>query len=136
MTAWIGRARLTLYLEGANSLKDKRAVMRRIKDRVQQRFHVTLAEVAAHDTWQRVELAFAVVTAQRDHADDAVGSVLGFVDSLGMGELVHSRREVNVYGDDWYQAPAQDPRRDADHSWVPAAWLADGDADGDKEGSR
>jgi uncharacterized protein YlxP (DUF503 family) len=125
-------ARFTLMVPSSHSLKDKRAVMRRIKDRVQQRFHVTLAEVAAHDTWQRIELAFAVVTAQRDQADDAVGSVLGFVESLGMGELVHSRREINAYGEDWYQAPAADPRRDDDQSWVPAAWLADSDEEGSR----
>ena len=128
----IGVRSWELHLPGAHSLKDKRAVMRRIKDRVQQRFHLTLAEVAAQDTWQRVELAFAVVTAQRDQADDAVGSVLGFVESLGMGELVHSRREVNAYGEDWYQAPAQDPRGDQDQSWVPAAWLADSDDGGSR----
>jgi uncharacterized protein YlxP (DUF503 family) len=121
-------ARFTLVVPSSHSLKDKRAVLRRVKDRVQQRFHVTLAEVAAQDTWQRIELGFSLVTAQRDQAEDAVGSVLGFVESLAMGELVHSRREITAYGDDWYQAPAADRRQDDDQSWVPAAWLDDEDS--------
>ena len=126
-------ARFTLLVPGSHSLKDKRGVLRRVKDRVQQRFHVSLSEVAGQDTWQRIELAFSVVTAQRDHAEDAVGSVLGFVESLGLGELAHSRHEVLAYGEDWYSAPAGDQRRDEDQSWVPAAWLAD---DGDNEGTK
>jgi uncharacterized protein len=126
-------ARFTLLVPSSHSLKDKRGVLRRIKDRVQQRFHITLAEVAAHDLWQRIELGFSVVTAQRDHAEDAVGSVLGYVESLGLGELSHSHHEVLAFGEDWYQAPSGERRADDDQSWVPAAWLAD---EGGNEGSR
>jgi uncharacterized protein YlxP (DUF503 family) len=125
-------ARFTLLVSSSHSLKDKRAVLRRIKDRVQQRFHLTMSEVAGQDTWQRVELAFAVVTAQRDQAEDAVASILAFVEGQGLGELVHSRHEVTAYGEDWYQAPAITARADDDQSWVPAAWLADEGEEGSR----
>jgi uncharacterized protein YlxP (DUF503 family) len=125
-------ARFTLLVPSSHSLKDKRGVLRRIKDRVQQRFHVTLAEVAGQDTWQRVELAFSLVTAQRDQAEDAVASIVAFVEAQGLGELAHSRHEVTAYGDDWYQAPANSARSDDDQSWVPAAWLADEGEEGSR----
>ena len=44
MTAWIGRARLTLYLEGANSLKDKRSEVKSVIHRLQNRFNAAVAE--------------------------------------------------------------------------------------------
>jgi len=127
---FVAVARFTLLVPASHSLKDKRGVLRRIKDRVQQRFHVVLSEVAGQDTWQRAELAFAIVTAQRDQAEDAVASVLAFVEAQGLGELAHTRHEVLGYGDDWYAAPAVDRRDDADHSWVPSEWLADEPGDG------
>lgn len=131
---FVAVARFTLLVPGSHSLKDKRSVVRRVKDRVQQRFHVVLSEVGGQDTWQRADLAFAVVTAQRDQAEDAVGSVLGFVESLGVGEISHSRREVNAYGEDWYASPGDEPRRAAadDDSWIPAAWRSD---DGEGQGT-
>jgi uncharacterized protein len=116
---FVAVGRFTLRIEGSHSLKEKRAVVRRVVDRVQQRFHLNLAEVGGQDTWQRADLAFAIVTAGRAQGEDAVGSVLGFVDSLGLAERIHERHEVVGYGDDWYGEPAAG---DDDLSWVPAAW--------------
>lgn len=116
---FVAVGRFTLRIEGSHSLKEKRAVVRRVVDRVQQRFHVVLSEVGGQDTWQRADLAFAIVTRARDQAADAIGSILGFVDSLGLAERTHERHDVIAYGEDWYGEPAADR---ADDSWVPAAW--------------
>ena len=119
---FVAVARFTLRIEASHSLKDKRAVVRRVKDRVQQRFHLVVSEVGGAevvDTWQRADLAFALVTARRDQAEDAVGSILGFVDGLGLAERIHARHDVLPYGEDWYGEPL-DPGADA--SWIPAAW--------------
>jgi uncharacterized protein YlxP (DUF503 family) len=118
---FVAAARFTLRIEGSHSLKEKRAVVRRVVDRVQQRFRMVLSEVGGQDTWQRADLGFAIVTRTRDQAEDAVASVLGFVDSLGLAERIHARHEVTAYGDDWYGEP-RDERAQADDSWIPAAW--------------
>ena len=118
---FVAVARFTLRIEGSHSLKEKRAVVRRVVDRVQQRFHLVVSEVGGQDTWQRADLAFAVVTPSRDQANDAVASILAFVDSLGLAERVHARHEITAFGDDWYG----EPRADDDLSWVPAAWRED-----------
>ena len=118
---FVAAARLTLRIEGSHSLKEKRAVVRRVVDRVQQKFHLVVSEVGGQDTWQRADLAFALVARTRDQAEDAVGSILGFVDSLGLAERIHERHEIAAYGDDWYGEP-RDTRSPADESWIPAAW--------------
>ncbi len=119
---FVAIVRFTLRIEGSHSLKEKRAVVRRAVDRVRQQFHVVMSEVGGSevlDTWQRADLAFSIVTPSRDRAEDAVASILGFVDSLGLAERTHERHEVVAYGEDWYGEPAP---RDADTSWIPAAW--------------
>ena len=123
---YVATARFTLRIEGSHSLKEKRAVVRRAVDRVQQRFHVVLSEVGGSetlDTWQRADLAFALVQPSRAQAEDAIASILAFVDSLGLAERIHDRHDVVAYGEDWYGEPALD--RD-DTSWVPAAWREEG----------
>ena len=121
---FVAVARFSLRIEASHSLKEKRAVVRRVVDRVQQKFHQVVAEVGGQDTWQRADLAFSVVTATRDQAEDAVASILRFVDDLGIAERVHERHEVTAYGDDWYGEPRHEHDRD-DQSWVPAAWRED-----------
>jgi uncharacterized protein YlxP (DUF503 family) len=128
----VGVCCFTLVIASSHSLKDKRAVVRRLKDRIGQRFKVVLSEVGSQDTWQRAELAFAVLTGDRDAAQAAVNGVLAFVQAQGLGELALERHEVLSFGDDWYSAarPMAAPAAAGDDlSWVPAGWL-DGDGGG------
>lgn len=61
-----------LHLAGSQSLKDKRAVLKSLKDRLHQRFNVSVAETAHQDLWQRAELAASVVSTDRHHAESVL----------------------------------------------------------------
>lgn len=75
-----------LHLAGCQSLKDKRRVLKSLKDRLHQRFNVSAAEVDHHDAWQRAALACSVVSTERRHAEE----VLAACDHLVAGDpLVH-----------------------------------------------
>ncbi len=75
-----------LHLAGCQSLKDKRRVLKSLKDRLHQRFNVSAAEVDHHDAWQRAALACSVVSTERRHAE----AVLTACDHLVAGDpLVH-----------------------------------------------
>ena len=128
----VGVCCFTLAIPASHSLKDKRAVIRRLKDRIAQRFKVVVSEVGSQDLWQRADLAFSVLTGARDAAQAAVSGVLAFVAAEAGGELIQERHEVLAFGDDWYRdaRPMAAPAAAADDaSWVPAAWL-DGDGGG------
>ena len=132
----VGVCCFTLVVPASHSLKEKRAVVRRVKDRVGQRFKIVVSEVGSQDTWQRADLAFSVLTGQRDAAQAAVNDVLAFVAAQGLGELTLARHEVLTFGDDWYRAAvpmAAAAAASDDTSWVPAAWL-DGEPGGDDHG--
>lgn len=70
-----------LHLPAAQSLKDKRAVIKSLKDRMHHRFNVSVGETGHHDLWQRAELTAAVVSTDRRHAE----SVLREADRLIAG---------------------------------------------------
>jgi uncharacterized protein YlxP (DUF503 family) len=75
-----------LYLAGCQSLKDKRRVLKSLKDRLHRQFNVSAAEVDHQDSWQRAALACSVVTTDRRHAEE----VLTSCDRLIAGEpLAH-----------------------------------------------
>ncbi len=70
-----------LHLAACHSLKDKRHVVKSLKDRLHNRFNLSAAETAHHDLWQRAELTACVVATERGHAE----SVLREADRLVEG---------------------------------------------------
>ena len=70
-----------LHLAGAHSLKDKRSVMKSLKDRLRREFNISVAETAHQDRWQRAELTVCLVAADRAHADAMLEQVDRFVAS-------------------------------------------------------
>lgn len=75
----IGVLRVHFRIHGSRSLKQKRSVVRSLKDRLFSRFNVSVAEVGSHDHWQRGELG--IVTVGNDHqlVDSVMQKVKNFV---------------------------------------------------------
>jgi len=82
----VGVRRWELHLAGCHSLKDKRRIVKSLKDKMHARFNVSAAEVEYQDTWQRAAIAAAVVSGDARHAEE----VLTSCDNLVQGEpLAH-----------------------------------------------
>lgn len=76
----VGIVRVELFVPAARSLKDKRQVVRGLKDRIRDRVHAAVAEVDYHDLWQRAALGIAVVGAEGGHVHEQLSSVRRLVD--------------------------------------------------------
>jgi uncharacterized protein YlxP (DUF503 family) len=99
----VGIARVTLFVSGSHSLKDKRAVVRRVKDLVKQKFNVSIAEVGAGpagnvDVWQRAVLGLSLVGNERRFVESALDEVLSFV--RGKAEVLAVEKELQTFNDD------------------------------------
>ncbi len=66
---------LDLRIEGARSLKDKRQVVRSLKDGLRSRFNVSVAEMDATDLWQRATLGVVSISASRDYLEGLMQKV-------------------------------------------------------------
>ena len=96
-------ARVTIFIGGSHSLKEKRMVVRRVKDLVRDKFNASIAEVAAHDIWQRAVLGITLVGSDRKFAESAMDEVLRFVRSKA--EVTNEEREVQTFGDGELMGP-------------------------------
>jgi uncharacterized protein YlxP (DUF503 family) len=83
---------LELFLPGSQSLKDKRMVLRRVKDRLGA-FNVAIAEVAYQDLWQRAGLSIVTVAGSDEMADKTLSSVLNEIERLEPGLVTQSQVE-------------------------------------------
>jgi uncharacterized protein YlxP (DUF503 family) len=93
----IAIARVTIFIGGSHSLKEKRMVVRRVKDLVREKFNASIAEVGAHDTWQRAIFGITLVGSDRKFAESAMDEVLRFVRSKA--EVTNEERELQTFGD-------------------------------------
>jgi uncharacterized protein YlxP (DUF503 family) len=58
---------LELRIEGAQSLKDKRQVLRSLKDKLRGGFNVAVAELEQTDLWQRATIGVVSISSSRDY---------------------------------------------------------------------
>ena len=61
----IGMVTLRISIPEARSLKDKRSVLRSLKDRTVAHMNVSVAEIGKQDLWKSGELAFVTVGAKK-----------------------------------------------------------------------
>jgi|ERR1051326_869505 uncharacterized protein YlxP (DUF503 family) len=66
---------LELRIEDAHSLKDKRQVLRSVKDRLRNSFNISIAEIDATDLWQRGTLGVVSISDSRDYLDGLMRNV-------------------------------------------------------------
>ena len=96
----VGVCRLTLMVPESQSLKDKRMVLRSLKDRTRHKFNVAIAEVGAGDLWQEAVVGFAVVANERGFVESVVEKTVAFVEELAIAKIVDDERDFLVYGDE------------------------------------
>lgn len=75
----IGVVEIHISIPHARSLKDKRAVLRSLKDRSVARMNISVAEVGDQDLWQSARLAFVTVAATRDVVQQRIAQISSFV---------------------------------------------------------
>jgi uncharacterized protein len=89
----IGLLTLELRIEHAHSLKEKRHVVRSLKDRLQNRHNVSIAEIDFQDLWQRALLAAVTVSSERLQAEQVLDAVERDAAGLAGEYLVSAARE-------------------------------------------
>jgi uncharacterized protein YlxP (DUF503 family) len=66
---------LELRIEAAHSLKDKRQVLRSVKDGLRSHFNVSVAELDPSDVWQRATLGVASISSSRSYLEGLMRNV-------------------------------------------------------------
>jgi uncharacterized protein YlxP (DUF503 family) len=95
----VGVCRLTLLTPESHSLKEKRMVVRSIKDRTRLKFNVAIAEVGSQDNWQEAQIGFAVVANEKHFVQEMVDKIVNFIDGLALAKLVDEEKDIVHYGE-------------------------------------
>lgn len=90
MAPTVGILTLDLHVEHSHSLKEKRHVVKSLKDRLRERFNVSVAEIDHLDSWQNSVIAVVTVSSDRVRAEQVLSAVEAHAASVLGGALVGS----------------------------------------------
>jgi uncharacterized protein YlxP (DUF503 family) len=91
---FVGVLRLECFLPTCHSLKEKRQLVRSLKDRLRNKFNVAVAETDFLDKWQRAELGVVTVSGENSHLGNMLDEIERYVTMFPAMSVVVKEREV------------------------------------------
>jgi uncharacterized protein YlxP (DUF503 family) len=88
----IGLLSVELHIPWAQSLKDKRMVLRRVKDRL-QKFNVAVSEVEHQDVWQRAGLGVVAISTTAEHVERELAAAADEIERVEPGLITRTEIE-------------------------------------------
>ncbi len=84
----VGILTLEIHLPYAHSLKEKRVVVRKIKDRLRARFNVAVAELDHQELWQRAVVGVVSISSHQQNLETVMEDVQRESEKVLGGDLV------------------------------------------------
>ena len=89
----VGLLQVELHLPVAQSLKDKRSVLKSLKDQMRGRFNIAVAEVDANEMWQRATVGISTLGDTRACVDRLLNDVTEWLRATRLVELIRIEKD-------------------------------------------
>ena len=83
----VGCCSIKFFLHGNNSLKEKRRITKSIKDRVKNKFNISIAEIGDQDVWQNLHIGIVAVGSDHKYLDGLMSKVVESIDKMHLAEM-------------------------------------------------
>jgi uncharacterized protein YlxP (DUF503 family) len=93
----VGVCHIGLLIHDNHSLKGKRQVLKKVVERVKNRFNVSVAEVGSQDLWQRADIGVSTVGSDKALINSLLDRVVNFIDGLHIVEIIDYEIEMINY---------------------------------------
>lgn len=90
----LGLLQLIIKIPGSNSLKEKRRVLHSLRDRLREKYNISITETDEQDKWQKAVLAIAKVDHERKMIDTAFGNIVDFIKNSSTVEIIDYQIEL------------------------------------------
>ena len=90
----VGVLTVELFIGEANSLKEKRRVLKSLLERIRNRYNVSAAEVGAQDTWQRSVIGISYISCEQAHVSQVLAAVVEFIELQGKVQITGYQTEL------------------------------------------
>ena len=85
----VGILTIELVIYASSSLKEKRFVVKSVKDKLKNKFNIAIAETDYLDKWQRAKLGIVTVGNEYSHVENSIQKVFEYLDNWNEFEIVN-----------------------------------------------
>jgi uncharacterized protein YlxP (DUF503 family) len=83
----IGVLTFEIFIPTSQSLKEKRFVLKSLKDRLKNKFNASVAELEFQDKWQRAAMGVAVIGNEQSYVEQSLQQIFKFIDNSEFYEV-------------------------------------------------
>jgi uncharacterized protein YlxP (DUF503 family) len=84
----IGSLVIEIMVYSSASLKEKRYVLKGLKDRLKHKFNIAVAEIDYQDKWQRSKIGIVTISNDYGHVQNSLQQVFSFLDQSDEYEII------------------------------------------------
>ena len=92
---------IKFFLHGNRSLKEKRRVIRTIKDRLKNKFNISVSEIGHQDVWQTLHLGVVAVSSDPKYLEGQMNRVVDAIEQMHLAEITDCQVTVTNLGLEW-----------------------------------
>ncbi|RMD94749.1 MAG: DUF503 domain-containing protein [Calditrichaeota bacterium] len=90
----VGVCRVEIFVPESGSLKSKRFILNSLKQRIRNKFNVSVSEIDNNDKWQIITLGISMVSNERKFIDITMSEILKVIEGDGRMEILNHSTEV------------------------------------------
>lgn len=94
----VGCCSIKFFLHGNRSLKEKRRVLRAIKDRLKNKFNISVAEIGDQDVWQNLHLGIVAVNSDPKYLQGQMHRVVDTIENMHLAEMTDCQVKITNLG--------------------------------------
>jgi uncharacterized protein YlxP (DUF503 family) len=87
----IGVLTFEIFIPASESLKEKRFILKSLKDRLKNKFNISVAEIEFQDKWQRAAIGVAMIGNEQSYVQQALQQIFQFIDNSEFYEVTSYR---------------------------------------------
>ena len=91
---YVGCCSIKFFLHGNHSLKGKRQIVRKLKDRLKNRFNVSVAEIENQDVWQSLHMGIVAVNSDPKYLEGQVNRVVDAIEKMHLAEITDCQTQI------------------------------------------
>ena len=95
---YVGCCSIKFFLHGNHSLKGKRRIIRILKDRLKNKFNISVAEIGDQDIWQSLHIGIVAVNSDPKYLEGQVNKVIDTIEKMHLAEITDHQTQISQLG--------------------------------------
>ena len=91
----VGCCSIKFFLHGNRSLKEKRRITRAVKDRLKNKFNVSVSEIGDQDFWQNLHLGIVAAGSDAPYLNGLMNQVVTAIENMHLAEITSCQIRVH-----------------------------------------